>query len=97
MLRYLHSLSAVLFYLLGGSMFALYQLTYNGIAVTTSMEWMRIGTLPLLLAGMLFGGLSIYQSLAGNEGRSWKIGLLVGLPLLCLFVIFVSINFRPLP
>ena len=55
--------------------------------------WLRIADLPLLLTGMLYGGLSVYQSLHTKDHPSHPLLFFLGLPLLALFLFFVILNF----
>ncbi len=89
MLRYLHLLSAVLFYILGASFFTAYVLVQNRISGSLPLAWLSYGILPLLLSGMLYGGLSIYRSLQGEKGTSKILLFTIGLPLFLVFVKFL--------
>lgn len=93
MLRYLHSLSAAIFYCLGGSFFLAYLLFANGIAVHASRQWLETGDLPLLCIGLLYGGLSVYRSVTSDETPSKALGVGLGAPLVVLFVFFVFLKF----
>lgn len=97
MTRYLHSLSAVLFYLLGLSFFAAYTLSFNNIIAAPAKQWMHSMDLPLLLVGLLYGGTSVYLSLTaerkGSSGLAWTIGL----PLAIVFITAATLKFWPTP
>ncbi len=93
MLRYLHSLSAWLFYLLAGAFFAAYILYHNDILARTAGQFLYIGQLPLLIASLLYGGLSVYQSIRGEESTSRTLGIIITLPLAVLFLLFLMIRF----
>lgn len=95
MLRYLHTLSAVIFYILGASFFLAYVLAHNGIAERGALAWLSIGDMPLALAGILFGGTSIYKSVRNDESVSRGLLLAIGLPLLILFIVLLVVNFWP--
>ena len=95
MARYLHSLSAVLFYLLGLSFFGAYLLWRNEIEGALSLNWLTVADLPLLITGLLYGGTSVYLSIDQDHhsrGLAWWIGL----PLLILFIVAAVFNFWPL-
>lgn len=94
MLRYLHALSAVLFYLLGLSFFLAYVLLKNAIAVSWMMRWLDIGMLPLLFVSLLYAGLSFRQSLK-EASPSRLLSLLLSLPLLLLFLSTLVSTFLP--
>ena len=95
MLRYLHTLSAALFYVLGTSFFLAYVLMRNNVAAEASLTWMHAGDMPLLLSGLLYGGLSVYRSIKSDASSSSKplmLGILV--PLAILFLLLLAVNFR---
>lgn len=94
MLPYLHALSATLFYVLGGSFFLAYVFLMNDIFARSAAIFLYAGQLPLLLTGLLFGGLSIYRSLHG-EGNARTLLLIIGLPLLALFVFAAVLRLSP--
>ncbi len=93
MSRYLHTLSAVLFYLLGSSAFLAYVLWHNGVAVERTEAWLAVVDLPLLFIGALYGGLSVERSLRDGNRPSLLVGILVALPLLAVCVLFAALNF----
>jgi hypothetical protein len=93
MSRYLHTLSAVLFYVLGGSFFLAIVLQYNGIAGNAPQVWMDIADLPLLLTGLLFGGASLYRSVRGDDDPSHALIVGIAIPLTILFVLLLITNF----
>lgn len=94
-LRYLHALSAVLFYALGTSFFGAYFLMQNEIGATFPYMWLQVGDLPLFLSGVLYGGISVYRSLQGDAPVSRVLAIAIGLPLLFLFVAIAILNFLP--
>ncbi len=93
MLRYLHTLSAILFYVLGASFFVAYLLHVNDILATASLRWLETGDLPLLCVGLMYGGLSVYKSLTSDKKESLGLGLYIGLPLLVIFLVFLFLKF----
>ena len=95
MLRYLHTLSAVLFYLLGSSFFLAYILLRNRIGGAMPALWMDIGDLPLLLSGVLYGGVSVIRSVQGEAPVSALLVIAIGLPLLILFGAVAVLTFVP--
>lgn len=95
MSRYLHTLSAVLFYVLGISLFSAYILVRNAIGGDMPALILRIGDLPMLAIGMLYGGLSVYLSLRREESPSKTLALTITLPLIALFALFLILNFWP--
>jgi len=94
-LRYLHSLSAILFYILGGSFFVAFVLLHNGIGGRWPALWMEIGDLPLLLAGVLFGGASVVRSFQGDAPVSKILVIVIALPLLTVFGTATYLTFFP--
>lgn len=95
MSRYLHTLSAILFYSLGLSFFVAYVLTSNEIAVAPLQMWMNIADLPLLGSALLYGGLSIYLSLIQDRAPSRSLALTLGIPLTLIFLLTIVLTFWP--
>lgn len=93
MSRFLSTLSAVLFYILGGTYFLAIVLNHNGIGSGFPRVWMDIADLPLLLVGLLYGGVSLYRSVRGDTDKSHALMVGIGLPLLILFVLLLVTNF----
>jgi hypothetical protein len=93
MSRFLHTLSAILFYLLGGSYFLAIVLNYNDIAGTAPRVWMDIMDLPLLLTGLLFGGISLYRSVRSDGDTSHALIVGLAFPLVILFGLMLITNF----
>jgi hypothetical protein len=94
-LRFLHTLSAILFYVLAGLFFLALILARNDIAAHGSRVWLDISDLPLLCSGLMFGGLSLYRSIRRDEDMSHALLAGIALPLLILFAIFLIANFLP--
>ena len=95
MLHYLHTLSAVLFYLLGASFFGAYILAHNNLYGTWPLQWLSIGILPLLLSGILFGSISLYQSLQTGTALSRILLFAIGIPLAFVFLALAVLKFMP--
>jgi hypothetical protein len=93
MLPFLHTLSAALFYLLAGSFFAAYLLIRNNLFESAAHTWMQTGDLPLLLVGILFGGISIYRSLTSDASASRILLIAVSVPLTLFFLAILYVNF----
>ena len=93
MLRYLHGLSATLFYVLAGGMFLAYVFYHNNIAVAWTRPFLYAGQLPLFIVGVLYGGLSVYRSLTDDAGHSRGLAIVIGVPLMILFVTFLVLRF----
>lgn len=94
MLRYLHTLSAALFYILAGSFFLAIILIRNGVT-TIAETWLDIADLPLLLAGLIFGCLSLYHSVRSDARTSHALLAGIALPIAILFVLLMIANFMP--
>jgi hypothetical protein len=94
-LRYLHSLSAVLFYLLGSSFFVAFLLLRRDIGGTGPLLWLQVGDLPLLLSGILYGGISVIRSFQGETPVSILLLIAIALPLLVLFGTAAVLTFGP--
>lgn len=95
MIRFLHSLSAFCFYLLGSAMFGSFVLLRNGLYAPWPERLLTTADLPLLAAGMLYGGTSVYLSLRDEGSSSRALALTVALPLLALFLLVLALNFWP--
>ena len=92
MAHYLHRLSALLFYALGLSFFAAYILWRNAIGEDGAMAWLTSMDMPLLLCGLLYGGLSVYLSIE-SDTPSKTAAWIIGVPLACLFLLSLFFNF----
>lgn len=95
MIPYLKALSGFLFYVLGGTFFVAYMLQYNEITPYGGW-WLRIADLPLILAGLLYGGTSLYLSVKPKEGESKSLFAVIGIPLAMVFATLLTMNFWPL-
>jgi hypothetical protein len=94
MLRYLHTLSAAAFYVLAGLFFLMLILARNNVTAFANI-WLNITDLPLLLSGLLFGGLSLYRSVHKDDNLSHALIAGIALPLGILFVLLMIANFMP--
>lgn len=95
MLRYIHILSAVLFYVLGTTFFLSYILMHNGIAAAAARAWLQTGDMPLLLSGLLYGGSSVYASIHHDAASSKALLLGIFIPAAMLFLLLLVVNFWP--
>ncbi|OGJ60495.1 hypothetical protein A3A67_02700 [Candidatus Peribacteria bacterium RIFCSPLOWO2_01_FULL_51_18] len=86
----LRRVSAFFFYLLGIAVIVLILLSRRGMFRYAA--GLNILDLPLLFAGMLFGGSSLYVSLA-HEKKSAALLIFIFLPLTVLFGFFAYLNF----
>ena len=93
MLKTLHPLSAVVFYALGLSFFVAYLLLRNGIAGTWPGWWLQVADLPVIIAGGVYGGMSMYKSLTRDHVPSRGLAFTIGIPLAALLVFLVILNF----
>ena len=94
MQRFLHTLSAICFYVLGSSFFLAYILARNDVAQGTALRWLQIGDMPLLLSGLLYGGLSIHRSLQDKAGNTSRLLILaIAFPAVVLFLVLATMNF----
>lgn len=92
MLRYVHRLSAFLFYALGSSFFLAYILWRNEVGGELPLQWLTGGDLVMLCAALLYGGLSVYLSI-DRDGTSKALRwILFGLMAAC-FAVFAALNF----
>lgn len=91
MTRYLQNLSAILFYILGSSAFLAYVLWVNSILTAQSLLWLQTIDLPLLCVALLFGGFSLYRSIA--QKPSLTLALWIAIPLVLVFFLSVFLKF----
>lgn len=92
-LRYIHTLSAALFYILGSSFFLSYILMHNDIAPDAASGWLSIADIPLLFSGLLYGGLSVYLSIQDEAKPSRGLMIAIGVPLTVIFLVLLIVNF----
>jgi hypothetical protein len=85
-----------MFYTFGVSFFVAYMFTVNDLFGYLPELWLRIADLPLLLMGMIYGGLSLYLSVTHPKKSSRLVGLVIMIPLILIFLFFVILNFWPL-
>ncbi|OGJ56275.1 hypothetical protein A3D88_01280 [Candidatus Peribacteria bacterium RIFCSPHIGHO2_02_FULL_52_16] len=93
MLRFLHTLSGILFYVLGATFFLAYLTFRNDIVPMWSAWWMQVADLPFGLVALLYGGLSLYLSVHGTNGKSKVLPWIIGVPLVLLFAGLLVFNF----
>lgn len=94
MIKYIHTVSAIAFYVLGSSFFLAYLFLHSNILTIGSMQWLGIADMPLLFTGMLYGGLSVYNSINdNNHAYSRALALSIGVPLVVLFLTLFVLNF----
>lgn len=96
MLRFLHTLTAVLFYFLGSGFFIAYVLLRNGIGGDWPLTWLETADLPLLLVSVLYGGTSVIRSFQGDAPVSKILILGITLPLFVLFSVAAYLTFYPM-
>ena len=92
----LHRLSAILFFLLGLTFVLAYVLFRNEIAGAWPLWWLQVADLPLLLAGLTYGSISIERSLE-QPTPSRLLPYVIFIPALLLFLFFALLNFLPIP
>ncbi len=92
-LRFLHQLSAVIFFILGTTFFAAFVLLRNDIATPWPAYWMQIADLPLALTAILYGGLSFFLSMQTQEKKSVALAYSVAIPLSSFFLLLVFLKF----
>ena len=92
---FLKSFSAWLFYLLGISFFVAYMFAVNEMYVPWPKFWLSIADLPLLLAGMIYGGTSLFLSVKQPQKKSPVLASFIVIPLTTLFIFLALMNFWP--
>ncbi len=96
MLHFLHTLSAIVFTLLGLALFCVEVLWKQAIWMPWSQVLLTTIPTPLIAVGLLYGCLSIVLSAReGNKGRA-VVGTIVGIASLALFVAFALLRLWPL-
>ncbi|MDP7247184.1 MAG: hypothetical protein QF741_01005 [Candidatus Peribacteraceae bacterium] len=93
MVKYLHQLSAFLFFALGISFFAAYFLLKNEMMMTAAAWWMQRADLPFAFVTIMYGGLSLFRSLNPNEKPANALALAITIPLIIFFLFLVVLNF----
>lgn len=92
MIPYLHTLSAWLFYLLGGSFFAAYMVQVHTLHPWGAW-WLQVADLPLALIGAIYGGTSLYVSVKPRDRDSKALMVTIGFPLALIVLTLVILNF----
>lgn len=95
MLKFLHSLSAVLFTLLGLALFCAEVCWRQGVLMPWSQVFLMTIPTPLIAIGLLYGCLSIVLSAKEGRGRP-VVGIIVGLASIALFAVFAALRVWPL-
>lgn len=95
MLIFLHQLSGVVFYILGLSFFVAWLLMKNAIAPVPAAVWMQVADLPLAFSAIVYGGLSLYQSLHPTGKTTKALPWMIGAPLAVFFALILAMNFWP--
>ncbi len=85
--------SEFLFFVLGILLLACFIMVKRGIAVEIAQPLLHSIDLPLLLAGMLYGGSSLYASIRQEKEFSLGIALAIAIPMAVTFLVFASMNF----
>jgi hypothetical protein len=91
--RFLQQLSGFFFYALGLSFFVAYVLVRNRIGGIYPAWWLQVADLPLALAAVTYGGVSLYQSVTAPGRRTRIAAFVIGIPLVLFFAALVAINF----
>lgn len=95
MLRFLHTLSAVLFTLLGLALFGTEVAWKQGLWMPWSQVALTTIPTPLIAIGLLYGALSIILS-ARQGGHRAVVGSIVGIVCIALFGAFALLRVWPL-
>ena len=96
MLPFFRSLAAVCFYVLGTTFILAYVFQQRGTGGGWPLWWLQVADLPLLLAGIVFGGASVVLSVEHDHGLSCSARLIVAFPLIAFFLFAVYLTFRSL-
>ena len=89
----LNRISSLSFYVLGTSFFLGYLFLRNGVATPWPQWWLSVMDLPLLLAGMTYGGTSLYMSVKMPKEPAPVLAWCIIIPLVVLFVLLAVMNY----
>jgi energy-converting hydrogenase Eha subunit A len=95
-LRFLHTLSAALFTLLGFGLFLAVVLVRQELFMPWSHLLLAMVPTPLIAIGLLYGTLSIIQSAQGSHRTRAIVGTIVGAAAIALFALFAVLRVWPL-
>lgn len=93
MLRFLHRLSAWMFYPLGLSFFAAYIAVRQDWAAPLARWWLGVLDLPLLICGLLYGAASVVLSISDDDRPSAVTAWSVLLPAVVILLAVLVVNF----
>ena len=93
---FFHRYSAIVFFVLGLTFACAYVLFRNEIGAAWPLWWLQVADLPLLLAGLTYGGISIERSLRSPSSPSRLLPYVIFIPIGLLFLSFTALNFWPL-
>ena len=93
MTEHLNKLSAILFYTLGCSFFAAYLLLRNELSAPWPEWWLSVADLPMILCAFLYGGSSLYLSVAVPKKKSTGLALFISVPLAAFFLFLILLNY----
>lgn len=96
MLRFLHTLSAVLFTVLGTVLFGAEIVWRQGLWMPWSQVFLAMLPTPLIAVGLLYGGLSIVLSAQDGHRNRAIVGTFVGVVAIALFACFAVLRIWPL-
>ncbi len=91
MLKHLHRIAGLCFYLLGLSFLLAYLFLRNNLGMPWSAWWLDAGDLPLIASAIVYGGTSLYLSVTKPNGSRFA-AFVIGIPLVSLFVLLVVLN-----
>lgn len=94
MLKTLHQLSAFFFFLLGATFFLAFVFFKRSFFGVWPAWWLQVADLPLALTALLYGGISLYESLRGGK-HSKQLAIGIGLPFIVFFIVILLMNFWP--
>jgi hypothetical protein len=92
MLKFLQSLSAVCFFLLGITFFVAFLFLRNNVQMIWSAWWMQVADLPLLVSAVTYGATSFMLSVKGRAVTPILI-ILVGLVSILFLGTAIVLNF----
>ena len=93
MLRTLHSVAAVAFFLLAGSFFVAALCLQNAVEPLLAAWWMQVADLPLLVSALVYGGSALYFGLKKPGSSPGVLGWILLLLLAAVFIFFAVLNF----
>lgn len=95
MIPFIKHLAGFFFYALGLSFFLAYVFLRNDILTPWPLWWMQVGDTPLILSGLVYGGLSLQMSLHSKATPPKHVWTSIIIMISILFILALVLNFWP--